>query len=139
MKDNYDFSKGKRNPYAKRLKKQVTIRLDEGTFMNYLSRELIESTRTRVELGTVTFMGRYVANQSLRFGDGEPIQRHFMEMFEGKTSATRKFLRGDASKRLTLHEMSTDSKYARKFLEKAREQLSSAWTVEIDQKLATLQ
>ncbi len=31
MKDNYDFSKGKRNPYAKRLKKQVTIRLDEGT------------------------------------------------------------------------------------------------------------
>ena len=31
MKDNYNFSKGKRNPYAKRLKKQVTIRLDEGT------------------------------------------------------------------------------------------------------------
>lgn len=31
MKDNYDFSKGKRNPYVKRLKKQVTIRLDEGT------------------------------------------------------------------------------------------------------------
>ena len=31
VKDNYNFSKGKRNPYAKRLKKQVTIRLDEGT------------------------------------------------------------------------------------------------------------
>ena len=26
-----DFSKGKRNPYAKRLKKQITIRLDEET------------------------------------------------------------------------------------------------------------
>lgn len=31
MKKNYDFSKGKRNPYAKKLKKQVTIRLDEET------------------------------------------------------------------------------------------------------------
>ena len=31
MRDRYDFSKGKRNPYAKRLKKQVTIRLDEDT------------------------------------------------------------------------------------------------------------
>ncbi len=31
MKKSYDFSKGKKNPYAKRLKKQVTIRLDEGT------------------------------------------------------------------------------------------------------------
>lgn len=31
MKKEYDFSKGKRNPYAKKLKKQVTIRLDEQT------------------------------------------------------------------------------------------------------------
>jgi predicted DNA binding CopG/RHH family protein len=31
MRKNYDFSMGKRNPYAKRLKKQVTIRLEEGT------------------------------------------------------------------------------------------------------------
>jgi uncharacterized protein (DUF4415 family) len=31
MKKNYDFSKGKRNLYAKRLKKQITIRLDEAT------------------------------------------------------------------------------------------------------------
>jgi uncharacterized protein (DUF4415 family) len=29
MKKHYDFSKAKPNPYAKRLKKQVTIRLDE--------------------------------------------------------------------------------------------------------------
>ena len=28
MKKNYDFSKGVKNPYAKRLKKQVTIRLN---------------------------------------------------------------------------------------------------------------
>jgi uncharacterized protein (DUF4415 family) len=31
MKKHYDFSKGRPNPYAKRLKKQVTIRLDEET------------------------------------------------------------------------------------------------------------
>ena len=31
MKDNYDFSQSIPNPYAKRLKKQITIRLDENT------------------------------------------------------------------------------------------------------------
>ncbi len=31
MRQNYDFSKSKRNPYAKMLKKQITIRLDENT------------------------------------------------------------------------------------------------------------
>lgn len=31
MKKEYDFSKGRRNPYAKRLKRQVTIRLDQAT------------------------------------------------------------------------------------------------------------
>ncbi len=31
MRDDYDFSKAKENPYAKRLKKRVTIRLDEVT------------------------------------------------------------------------------------------------------------
>jgi len=29
MRKNYDFSKAKRNPYGKRLKKQITIRVDE--------------------------------------------------------------------------------------------------------------
>jgi uncharacterized protein (DUF4415 family) len=31
MRKEYDFSTGRRNPYAKRLKKPVTIRLDEDT------------------------------------------------------------------------------------------------------------
>ena len=31
MKKHYDFSKARRNPYAKRLKRQVTIRLDQET------------------------------------------------------------------------------------------------------------
>lgn len=31
MRKEYDFSKAKKNPYAGLLKRQVTIRLDEGT------------------------------------------------------------------------------------------------------------
>ena len=31
MKAEYDFSKARRNPYAKKLKKQITIRLEELT------------------------------------------------------------------------------------------------------------
>lgn len=31
MRDSYDFSKSKKNPYTKKLKKQITIRLDEDT------------------------------------------------------------------------------------------------------------
>ncbi|AAO89577.1 BrnA antitoxin family protein [Coxiella burnetii] len=37
MKKEYDFSKAKKNPYAKGLKKQVTIRLDAET-INYFKR-----------------------------------------------------------------------------------------------------
>lgn len=31
MRKEYDFSKGRKNPYARRLKKQITIRLDVPT------------------------------------------------------------------------------------------------------------
>lgn len=31
MRKHYDFSKAKRNPYARRLKRQVAIRLDQDT------------------------------------------------------------------------------------------------------------
>ena len=31
MRKQYDFSKARPNPYAKRLKRQITIRLDEAT------------------------------------------------------------------------------------------------------------
>lgn len=41
MRKEYDFSKGRRNPYASRLKRQVTIRLDEQTiaYFREVSRE----------------------------------------------------------------------------------------------------
>jgi uncharacterized protein (DUF4415 family) len=37
MRKSYDFSKAKKNPYAKLLKKQVTIRLDEKTLAYFRS------------------------------------------------------------------------------------------------------
>ena len=42
MRTSYDFSSAVRNPYAKRLKKQLTIRLDEETISYFqgLSREM---------------------------------------------------------------------------------------------------
>ena len=42
MRKEYDFSKAKKNPYAKRLKQSVTIRLDEGT-VDYFKRLATES------------------------------------------------------------------------------------------------
>ena len=42
MKKEYDFSKAQKNPYAGKLKRQVTIRMDEGT-INYF-KKLAEET-----------------------------------------------------------------------------------------------
>jgi uncharacterized protein (DUF4415 family) len=42
MRKEYDFSKARRNPYARRLKRQVTIRLDVET-LGYFKR-LAEET-----------------------------------------------------------------------------------------------
>jgi predicted DNA binding CopG/RHH family protein len=35
MKDHYDFTNARANPYARHLKKQVTIRLDEATLAHF--------------------------------------------------------------------------------------------------------
>ena len=49
MKKHYDFSKARRNPYARRLKKQVTIRIDEPTIEYFKS----VSARTGVPYQTL--------------------------------------------------------------------------------------
>jgi hypothetical protein len=52
MRKRYDFSEAKPNPYAKRLKKEVTLRLDERT-VNYfeaLSAETGIPARTLINL-----------------------------------------------------------------------------------------
>ena len=52
MRDEYDFSKAKRNPYAKALKQSVTIRLDADTveYFKGLSDELDLPYQTLINL-----------------------------------------------------------------------------------------
>ncbi len=47
MKAEYDFSEGTKNPYAKRLKKQITIRLDEPPITYF--KELADETGVRYQ------------------------------------------------------------------------------------------
>jgi predicted DNA binding CopG/RHH family protein len=52
MRKNYDFSQGKKNPYADRHKRQVTIRLEEGTvaYFKDLAEELGIPYQTLINL-----------------------------------------------------------------------------------------
>ena len=47
MRKEYDFTQARRNPYAKRLKRQVTIRLDEPTITYF--KTLSEDTGIRYQ------------------------------------------------------------------------------------------
>ena len=42
MREEYDFSNGRKNPYAKRLKKQITINIDSDT-INYFKEQAEDS------------------------------------------------------------------------------------------------
>ena len=42
MRDDYDFSKGKKNPYASKLKKQITINISEAALEYF--KEMAEKT-----------------------------------------------------------------------------------------------
>ena len=47
MRTKYDFSGAKKNPYAQRLKKQITIRLDNATIEYF--KDLAEETGVRYQ------------------------------------------------------------------------------------------
>ena len=44
MRDDYDFSNGIKNPYADKLKKQITIRLDDEV-INYYLKDCVKERR----------------------------------------------------------------------------------------------
>jgi len=52
MRKTYDFGKAARNPYAKRLKRQLTIRLDTDTvsYFQALARELAVPYQTLINM-----------------------------------------------------------------------------------------
>jgi uncharacterized protein (DUF4415 family) len=74
MRKSYDFSKGKRNPYARRLKRQVTIRLDETTieYFQRLSAETAIPYQTLINL----YLRECAASQrQLRFEWSAPTKK----------------------------------------------------------------
>jgi predicted DNA binding CopG/RHH family protein len=73
MRKKYDFSRAKRNPYAKKLKKQITIRLDEETLAYF--RDL--STETEIPYQTLInlYLGECARTRkrpALRWKAGKP-------------------------------------------------------------------
>jgi predicted DNA binding CopG/RHH family protein len=52
MRKDYDFSKAQKNPYAHRLKRQVTLRMDEGTisYFKHLAQEIGVPYQTLINL-----------------------------------------------------------------------------------------
>lgn len=60
MRKEYDFSKAKRNPYARRLKKQITLRIDEPTIQYF--RTLSETTGIRYQ----TLINLYLRDCAVR-------------------------------------------------------------------------
>ena len=54
MKEHYDFSKAKRNPYAKKLKKQITIRIEEPTI------EYFKGLATEMDVPYQTLINLYL-------------------------------------------------------------------------------
>jgi predicted DNA binding CopG/RHH family protein len=52
MKSEYDFSKARKNPYAKKLKKQITIRIEEPTidYFRELAAEMEVPYQTLINL-----------------------------------------------------------------------------------------
>ena len=52
MRDEYDFSKARKNPYATRLKKSITIRLDEDSvgYFKAISEEIGIPYQTLINL-----------------------------------------------------------------------------------------
>ena len=52
MRKDYDFSEARENPYARRLKKRVTIRLDEATIAYFkgLAEEVAVPYQTLINL-----------------------------------------------------------------------------------------
>lgn len=54
MRREYDFSKARRNPYAAKLKRSVTIRLDEGTI------DYFKNLATELEIPYQTLINLYL-------------------------------------------------------------------------------
>ena len=74
MRKEYDFSKGGRNVYAKRLKRSVTIRLDEATIAYF------KALATDTEIPYQTLINLYLRDCAAR---GRKLAMHWRPVRSG--------------------------------------------------------
>lgn len=74
MRDNYDFSKARKNPYAAKLKRPVTIRLDVST-LDYFRALAAESSLPYQTLINLYLRDCAVENRRLTFAAAPPGRR----------------------------------------------------------------
>jgi predicted DNA binding CopG/RHH family protein len=73
MRKHYDFSSGSTNPYAKQLKKQVTIRLEAGTLAYF--KELAAKTGIPYQTLINLFLRDCAARRKQLRMDWRPVAR----------------------------------------------------------------
>ena len=61
MRSNYDFSRARRNPYAARLKRQVTMRLDRETITYF--RKLADETALPYQTLISSLLHKYASGR----------------------------------------------------------------------------
>jgi len=103
----------------------------EETYRNYFSEDLVARTMTTIEPGTFVYMGRYITNQSTTLGNCDPTQDYVMHFVEGDQADRGgfvKFMSGDFSRRLDLHEFDGGAKQQGEFRKKADKYFAgTAW------------
>ena len=111
----------------------------EDTYRNYFSQEMVAETVATVAPGSLVFIGRFVANQSTSFGDGDEVQEHFIRIVEGEgadESGFSKMLSGEYSRRLDPHEIQRGEDAHNKFVKNAEKYLAgTAWKIRAEQTL----
>jgi hypothetical protein len=112
----------------------------EDIYRNYFSKELIAQTLTIVQPGSFAFMGRFVTDQSMSFGDGDEVQIHFLSVLEGpaaqRSSLVKNIFSSEKQHQLTPHESQRDKESMVKFCKKAKEHLKGTpWAQMVDRML----
>jgi hypothetical protein len=109
----------------------------EVIYRNYFSRDLIAASLTEVGPASFAFMGRYVADQSIRFGKADDCQKHILHLLEGEDADREGFFEdifsNDWARRLSPHEVKRDREATIDFCKKARKHLEGTpWVTMID-------
>lgn len=106
-------------------------------YTTYFSKEIIENTLVEAKPGTMTFMGDYVVDMSLRFKDADDAQLHYYRLIapnEENKNAFLSLISGDHHYRGSPHEMNHDKQAEIRFLTHAIETFGGSGWINIVQK-----